>query len=222
MQPIVRVARQRNDRRASNCRGSIRVEQVALTQGPQIAAGEPSQSVPRLTRVRISRSAFVVSYRSRCPRLQKEREQSTHERKPLVSPYRRAIDTGRAATRGRAKLKARSIDSHRFFFRALTRSRAPAEDDAENVREAHLQRPIRSVRWRRNGKYMPLFQQDPAIPSLLRSLSFIVLSCHEHPCDTRPLLCRLRPPSFPLDRPRKYSIYSLSDRLSRFITHVST
>jgi hypothetical protein len=40
--------------RAGDCRGSIRVEQVALTQGPEIAAGEPSQSVPRLTRVRIS------------------------------------------------------------------------------------------------------------------------------------------------------------------------
>jgi len=57
MQPVLRVARQRNDRRATmragDCRGSIRVEQVALTQGPEIAAGEPSQSVPRLTRVRI-------------------------------------------------------------------------------------------------------------------------------------------------------------------------
>lgn len=40
--------------RVDRCRGSIRAEQVALTQGWEIAAGEPSQSLPRLTRVRIS------------------------------------------------------------------------------------------------------------------------------------------------------------------------
>lgn len=46
--------------RAGGCRGSSRVEQVALTQGPEIAADELSQSAPRLTRVRISCNAFVV------------------------------------------------------------------------------------------------------------------------------------------------------------------
>jgi len=47
-------------RTAAGAAISIRAEQVALTQGPEITAGEPSQSFPRFTRVRILCCVFDV------------------------------------------------------------------------------------------------------------------------------------------------------------------
>jgi len=129
---------------------------------------------------------------------EREKEQSTRERKPPVSANYRYRSRGHARSTG-PKLKARSIDSHLFFFRALTRSRAPAEDDAENVREAQLQRPIRSVRWRRNGKYMPL----------IRFFGRILRSPRSYPLYRAIVLSPTRATSIPATRVRYFAGYGL-------------
>ncbi|RLU17972.1 hypothetical protein DMN91_010213 [Ooceraea biroi] len=140
--------------RADDCRGSIRAGQVALTQGPEIAAGEPSQSVPRLTRVRISCSALAVpslAVSAETPESNPRARENPRSPRTSLGAVSRSIGDLPVARTDRAPLledrKLKSIDIRISFpfARSPARPRAPAEDDADNVRAAHLERPIRGA-----------------------------------------------------------------------------